>query len=768
MPGAVNRGRSRSGGRARSLFIAAAALVAATMVVPVPTASAGTHRVVHQTVGDFSAGELEGTAVRYPGALELGPEAHSVGVTEELIAWAAAAGPDGALYVGTGNNGRLLSFTPGRTTPTIVHDFDELAVQALALAPDGVIYAATSPQGRVYRLDPAHRAEPQVVFEPKEETYIWDLLLGAGGNLYVATGRPGRIYEVPARGDARLLLDSGEMHILCLVAAENGDLLAGSADRGYLFRVPRDGHAFVLHDAALSDIADIAIVPKGEIAIVATGGREPPGASHGTATPSRAPAEESTPGAIPEGSLAPPAPSADATSAGALDTANRDDLSLSRAPDWSGSAGATAARYVDAAAVIRLGAAGGPELLWETHDVGFFAICPRGDGWLVGSARDGRIYRLDSSGRATVYLEAGGGQVTSLLPMPNRDVIALINSPARAVRLAPEQASHGTFRSPIIDSGVFATWGRLRHAGVGLNAETIHVRSRSGNTADPGPLWSGWEPLGEDNLVVSPEARFLQYEIELVRGGGERSPAVDRVEIAFLPLNLPPKIDRIEIMPPDVMLQTILPARVASRPTAATGSWAQAGQEDKVREVSADGYRAVQWAASDPNGDALRFAVQLRAEGESAWKTLVGDTFAKHATWDATELADGLYTIRVTASDSPSNPPAQARETSAESIPFRIDRTPPTIQNLRVSMAGREARVTFEARDEFGSLIAAGYIVDAGQWHAVYPADQVFDQTAERFRFSQPLTAGEHTITVIVEDELGNRGADSAVVRVGS
>ena len=74
----------------------------------------------------------------------------------------------------------------------------------------------------------------------------------------------------------------------------------------------------------------------------------------------------------------------------------------------------------------------------------------------------------------------------------------------------------------------------------------------------------------------------------------------------------------------------------------------------------AKGIVGVRWAASDPNGDDLIYTVHIRGVQEKEWKLLRDKLKEKFLSWESNTFPDGEYILRVTASDSPDNPPDQA------------------------------------------------------------------------------------------------------------
>jgi hypothetical protein len=133
--------------------------------------------------------------------------------------------------------------------------------------------------------------------------------------------------------------------------------------------------------------------------------------------------------------------------------------------------------------------------------------------------------------------------------------------------------------------------------------------------------------------------------------------------------------------------------------------------------------------------------------------------------FDSTQLPDGLYRIRVEASDAQFNPGSQARSISLASDPFLIDNTPPSVQ-VTARKGAKGAAVTLEASagDNPGPIARAEYSLDAARWVPLAPADGVSDSRAETYSVTfENLRAGEHTVIVKVTDLLGNVGAGKAV-----
>src|SRR5215203_5232783 len=121
------------------------------------------------TLNDFLRGEVENLSIDGHGRLVLGPATEVVAETTSPFLWALAVAPDGSIYVGSGNEGKVFKIDAVGKTDTFF-DTAELEVHALALAPDGSLFAATSPEGRIYKIDRNGKGVP--FFDP-EDKYIW-------------------------------------------------------------------------------------------------------------------------------------------------------------------------------------------------------------------------------------------------------------------------------------------------------------------------------------------------------------------------------------------------------------------------------------------------------------------------------------------------------------------------------------------------------------------------------------------------------------------
>ena len=283
------------------------------------------------------------------------------------------------------------------------------------------------------------------------------------------------------------------------------------------------------------------------------------------------------------------------------------------------------------------------------------------------------------------------------------------------------------------------------------------------NVADPDGSWSPWNRAALDDgagsvAVEVPPARYAQLRLRWTAGPGGAAPSVRGLEWTYLVRNRAPRIVTVEVEPPGVAwgrsnggsAERARP-RVADDPVAREVA-EEVGRRPRpapIRRSYEPGVRTVRWSAVDPDGDPLRFRLDLRREGDDAWMTLaagVEDTFYG---WDARGVADGMYRVRLTADDGAERGLARGRTAAAVSEPFRLDGNAPTIE---FEPAGD--RVAVVVRDPGGRVAALEVATEGDDWQRVAPLDGVADH--ERETFEIPRASGPQVRRVRATDTSGN------------
>jgi len=707
---------------------------------------------------DFLHGRMSGLSITRDGRLIAGPKVDTIFSSDQAQIWSVASAPDGSLYLGTGNRGRLLRLDSAGNG-TVVWNSDQPEIFAVAVDRAGVVYAGTSPDGKVYRIENGRATE---YFSPGER-YIWALAFAPDGSLYVATGQQGKIYRVTAAGRGEVYYETGQAHVTALAFDREGRLLAGSEPNGILYRISgTPARGFVLYDANLPEIRSIIATPDGSIYAAALGGSVAKRTSAASSSSS-----SSTP------TVTAPSTSITVTDAQAgLAPAPKPDPTKVAAGASPITAPATAVEVsgVERSALYKIFPDNTVETLWSSKDENIYDVVADVAGTITFlTDAQGRVYRLDSrpdrSREATLITQTNEADATRLTASPRGLLIAAGNV-GKMLRLDQSATAAGWFESSIHDSGTVARWGRLSWAG----GKGVSFKTRAGNSARPDATWSDWsEPIADPakSLITSPNARFIQWRADFT-GTAE----LDSVTIAYLPQNTAPSIRSITV---SALAAQAGAAKSASSGTSSafsitvtdTGDATSAvGTQAQTLSRPAGQQLQVSWQADDPDGDKLSYNLYFRGEDEREWKLLRADISENTYLLDGDVLADGRYFFRVVASDRPSNAADQARQAELVGPPVLIDNTPPVVTASTPRRTGAVVDIDIDAQDRGSILRRCEYSVDAHAWMPVEAVDGVTDSAREQFRVHiDNLPPGEHLIVIRAYDVAGNAGLAKVVVR---
>ena len=714
---------------------------------------------------DFEKGSLDRLSLRSDGRIYLAPSFTEVFDSAIPYLWAVASDGKGNVYAGGGGGGsdkaKLFAIDPAEKS-RVIAELDGLEIHAIAVDRGGLIYAATDPDGKVYKITAAGKV--QTFYEPHAK-YIWALAFDSKGNLFVATGDQGEVHRVAPDGKGSVFFKTEETHARSLAVDAQDNLIVGTEPGGLIIRVSPDGHGFVLYQTPKREVTAVAVAPGGEIYAASVGNRSPAPPSLGSPPPP----PPVTPAPAPAGANA-----ITITARSNAPAPNVSPLPTVPAPIAGGSE------------VYRIDAEGSPRRMWSNAQDIVYAIGFDSENRpLIGTGNRGKIYRINSATLSTVLIDAPPTQITGFASGPQHRLYAITGNIGKVYEIGPGLAPKGVFESDVLDAGAFSYWGRLSFRGTPADA-TIYTRS--GNLNRPQDNWSPWAPLRIqhdagvppcsrclDGQVTSPSARFLQYKVELSAKNAATPAEIASVEVAYLPKNCAPVIDEIEITPPNYRF----PAPSSPPTTAAsTLSLPPLGQKRHASSgvsldlsssqslTSAKGWIGARWSASDENGDSLLYTIEIRGVNESGWKLLKDKLRDKYYSWDSTAFPDGEYEVRVTASDSPSNPPAEALTATLTSDPFLIDNTPPEILNLTATANGNQIQVSWKARDARSIIDHAEYSLNGGDWSMVEPTSRLSDAPEEDYRLTIPrASTGEQTIAVRVTDSYDNQAVAKTVIK---
>lgn len=701
------------------------------------------------TQADFLKGDLENLSVDARGQLTLGPATELVYETPSPFLWTAVPAPDGTLYVGTGNDGRVYKVDPqGRGSQFF--DSTELEIHAIAPGPNGAVFAASSPDGKIYRIE--RDGTSSTFFDP-EQKYIWALATDAKGNVYAATGERGVVYKIAPNGTGALFYDTKATHATALAVDKAGNVLIGTESPGRVFRVDAEGKGFMLLDTPYQEIRTLKFDDKGTLFVGAANGR--PNSGNAPATPGEATVQTTGGGAAGNAPVATVTVSTEITAV-VVDGA-------------TGSSGSTRAASGGASkgAIYRIAPDGLWDMVWDSREDLPYDLTFDGSALIVATGDKGKIYRLDGDpARPTLLARAAASQVTALYRDSRGRVFYATANPGKVQRLTAERAKSGTYESEVRDALQVSSWGSISWRGAVSGTSKVEVSTRSGNTETPDETWSAWSTpyATSGSAIASPKARYLQWRAVL--SGSADGPALTSVSAAYLPRNLRPQVRSVTVHPPGVVFQKpystgdpdlsgfdnrTTPERKLTQAAQNAGQGTAQG-----RRTYQKGLETLQWRAEDENEDELTYEVQYRREGEAAWKTLRRDFTDSILVWDTTTVPNGTYFVRVIASDRASNSTTTTLSGELDSAAFEIDNTPPVFSQPAVRVDGARTVISVDVRDDHSPIQRLEFSVDGEQWMPAFPADGIADTRSEHYDLSIDGRIGARGITLRAMDSMNN------------
>ena len=703
------------------------------------------------TQADFLRGEVDQLSIDEHGRLTLGPELTRVHDAAAPFVWTIAAGADGAWFLGTGNDGKVIK-VDRNGQGSVFYDSTEMEVHALAPAMNGGLYVGTSPDGRIYRVDANGQAT--TFFDP-EDKYIWSLAVDGDGNVFAGTGDKGTVYKITADGTGRKFFASKTSHAVSLAFDQNRQLLVGTGAPGRVFRVDHAGKGFLILDTTYQEIRAIRVDPKGVIYAAAQSGRAQGGDSLPEATVGPPPVTQSIPNV-----------STEITSISVVDVG-----SASQSPSTS-SAGR---RSSMTGAVYRVQPDGLWDELWSAKDDAPYDVSIEPDGAiLVATGAKGKLFRLSGDPVSAVLLtRVPAQQATMIARAADRTLIATAN-PGLLMSVAGTRATRGTFESDVKDAKLVSTWGVVAWRAIAPAGTKVEVLTRSGNTKTPDEAWSDWSAPyanAEGSQITSPKARYLQWRAVLTGTAGA-APMLTSLSSAYLPRNIRPQVASITIHPPGVVFQKPFSSgesEIAGLDEDAqekrAGASLPGGVPPLGRRTFQRGLQTFQWKADDENNDELSYDVFYRREGDTAWRALKSDLRDTLLVWDTSSVPNGSYVLKVLASDRKANPAEVALGGELESSSFEIDNVAPIVQIGALRRDGTRVIVPAEIRDTDSAVMRVEYSLDAQRWQPAFPRDGILDGRQEGFEIRLDADAKGRTLVIRATDALGNVGTGQVQIR---
>jgi outer membrane protein assembly factor BamB len=672
---------------------------------------------------EFLTGEIDGFAVTSRGELRPGPSLEKIATFTDPFVLSQTSAPNGDRFFGTGNDGKVyrlrgkelkLLFTAG-----------EPEIYSIAFH-DGRLYAGSSPNGKVYRIDPAD-GKSSVFFDPKQ-AYIWAIDFLGNGDLAVATGVEGKLFRVTPKGEGKVLFDAPETHLRSIAVRPDGSLLAGGSGKGRIYEVRADGSAHALYDSSLNEISAIWIDPATNIAWAA-------GVSN--VLPSSAPVK------------AQPKPAAQAS--GQAAAGEKKDASAEPAPTVD-----VSFSFEDASAAV---AQSGSGELYKINTDGFVEVARKFERemvYAINAGRNGSIL-LSTGPQGRIY-EVKDGEVSLIAAVPEKQVVSISTANGETLitttnsgavyRMGTAPSAKAEFRSAAKDVDRYSHFGHFRIEGNDVADGHLAVAFRSGNTRTPDATWSPWTAnvAAAEGTIAAPPGRYAQYRLTMPKPANDI--AVDSVTVAYVNRNVAPSIDNVVVQDPAVVfISASYPASPqvveATNPDEYgifTSLENPRDKNEQGKKVYRKGFRTITWRAHDDNGDSLRYTLSFRRKGSEKWLRLRDGMEETQMNFDTSQLPDGTYQLRLSATDAIDNPDGPLSD-SKEGVEFQVDNTPPSIA---VTTQGDD--VTIRITDKLSTIGKVEYSADAQKWIRLTPADGIADSDDETYKLKRSALDGKFVV----------------------
>ena len=690
------------------------------------------------TYKEMAAGKCTGAQVASTGEIVLGPEPHVLTAAPSRCVWTVAAASPERVYFGTWGDGCLRSWTP-ETGAQVVLETSDAAITALAVLSDGTVYAAAAPSGTIYRVSPGGGSEQVCRLDAP---YIWALVWHESG-LLAGTGPDGTLYRIGNDGHVSAVFRAADRHITALAAGPNGVVYMGTAPRGKVYALSPDGGVRSVCEIEKSSIQSLAAGPDGSVYV----------------------------GTSPDGR------------------------------------------------VLRIGPESEVHQLLKVKAKHVLALRVGPDGTVyAGIGPPAGVYAISADESWTQVYDPKSAYVTGLAWAEPGAVYVAVGDTGDIVELDTTAARLGRYDSPVLDAKAISRWGALQWHGVCPDGAGLSLLTRSGGTAFPDGTWSQWQavPAGQRTTVGSPADRFLQWRAELT-GSGPASPRIETLVISYLPANQSPEITllapkqsetwsgkkaiRWRGKDPDgdkLSYEVYWSTDRGETWTRIEGVEREATTEAKGASETDSADAPVESAAGDatlrrqpeattmPDGDdqgvspmaAVPWPPELAAladEGEDAGKggAAAGDGEGEEAEpreagptasgsqsttleWDTTAVADGVYRLKVIASDRAANP-GDPKEDGVMSPLLVLDNAPPELVLDRRRTEEDPPPDSVTVFDAATHISSAEFRVDEGEWLAAMPGDGIFDGQLENILLDLArLPEGAHQVEVRARDGAGN------------
>ncbi|MFQ5687217.1 MAG: hypothetical protein ACE5GV_11205, partial [Candidatus Scalindua sp.] len=476
---------------------------------------------------EIAKGKLQNISVHRNGKFTLSPEKRRIKEIPAAYVWCLVADGTDSLFAGTGSPGSIFRV---RHDGHVIEYYrtPELHVQTLAIDTAGNIFAGTLPHGRIYKITSEGKGE---IFCELPDPYIWDMISDNNGNLYAATGNNGIIYKISDRGISSVFFDSPFSNILDIVIDNYGNIYAASEPEGIIYKITPNGKASVLYDAEEDEIHCLAIDKNGVLYAGTSSGTPP--VLHTPTLP--APPEALIPLLMEEF----PGEPGNAWLDYILSDNNLDVADQPSTKDAYAENGIEVRPVTPKMnSVYRIDKDGRVREIFTVKDS--FILCLSVDDnndVLVGTGNRAKLFKINTNEDASLLYDFSESQILDILSYKDGIKYMATGNNANIYQLSGAYSNEGAYESAVHDTAYISSWGCISWKENIPSQTNILLSTRSGNNKEPDNTWSDWAMASQQNggKIQSPPARFIQYRATLTTDNSEVTPALDKVNIAYLP-----------------------------------------------------------------------------------------------------------------------------------------------------------------------------------------------------------------------------------------
>ena len=715
-------------------------------------APAVTSKIVrHKNSGDMAAGKTDNVIISSRPSIQLGREAEELAgdFNDAWVINTIVAADDGTIYLGTSPNGSIFKYKGGKLTkiyPLDVENDEEVEVDEPADSNDPNVISETEIQkhlsnrhifamaaeskgrllagvsGQDCQLLRFKGADSEVIFEPNDASYIFAIALDEKKDIYLATGPGGKIYRLNASGkNAEVIHECEDKNILSLAVGEDGSVYAGTDTRGLVYKIdPKTKQASVLYDTEQDEITSLLFDKAGNL--------------YAAATSDRAIGAQTQPGSPPPKTPLPgrPEPKEQKPEEGGQLSLTIPNMKNQEDKKPTGPPPARMERGLSKGAASRVYKINKEGFVTEVFNevAVFFSLEMQQGQLLLGTGNKAQLFSInpETEIETIIYEDKTASQITDMIVKEDEIYLSTAN-PAKLIKLSSDFASKGEYESVLIDAGQPARWGKLQIDSDIPKGTKVLISARSGNVGDVNdPTYSAWtKPV----KIVEPvelsvgTGRFCQYKL-ILESGGKTTPRIREVAVAYVIPNLPPKVTQVNVK-----------------------------RNDKS---SIAGIFDISYTAQDENGDNLTYRIDFRKMPRTGWIELKDELTEPSLEWNSNTIEDGIYEVKVTASDVAGNTKTTELTGTRISEPVVIDNSAPVIKNHTIKTDKDVAILTLNVDDEYSVIDNLSYTLDSNdKWNSALPEDNIYDTTNEDFTIIiKELTSGDHVIAVKISDAEGN------------